>query len=160
MKRLAIAAICVALCALALPGVRHAPAQQHDQAVTSYAAKLKVLQAKLKVLQKERIAILSRDVKILELQFKLGAADFNQFATAEVELVDAQLDCSDTPQERIAYLEKGTEVAKDAVEFVEVRYKSGYRQTELDVNQSKVIYLNLQIKLLKERQKLASSKGR
>jgi hypothetical protein len=151
MKRLVIATIFIALCALALPGVRHAPGQQHDQTATGYAAKLKAL-------QKERIDILSRNVKILEVQYKVGAVDFKQFAAAEMELLDAQLDCSETPTERIAYLEKGNELAKAAVEFTEGRFKNGYNQTELDVNRSKAVYLDLQIKLLKERQKLASGK--
>ena len=83
-----------------------------------------------------------------------------QFAAANMELVDAQLDCSDTPEERIAYLEKGNGAAKAVVVIVEMRFKGAYKQTEVDVNRSKAVYLDMQIKLLKERQKLASGKGR
>ena len=151
MKRLAIATIC-ARYATGFASVRHAPAQQHDKTATSYAAKIKAL-------QEERIAILSRAVKIVTAQYMAGTADFKELAAAEMELVNAQLDCSDTPEERIAYLEAGSKMAKSAVEIAEVRFK-GRTISDLDVNWFKAVYLDMQIKLLKERQKLASSKAR
>ena len=50
-------------------------------------------------------------------------------------------------------------MAKSAVEIAEVRFK-GRTISDLDVNWFKAVYLDMQIKLLKERQKLASSKAR
>ena len=43
---------------------------------------------------------------------------------------------------------------------MEVRFRQGYVQTEVPVLRLKSLYLGMQIKLLKERQKLAAGKGK
>ena len=151
MQRLAIATICVALCALALPGVRHAPAQQHDQTATSYAAKLKAL-------QKERIAILSRNIEILLVQYKAGTADFRN-------LLRQRRNCSMPNWIARTHRKSESPILKRATRWQKPRWRlwkrgsNAYKETELDVNRFKAVYLDMQIKLLKERQKLASGKG-
>ena len=155
MKRLTICAMFAGLCAVAVFfGDRHAPAQQRqDQAVRDDAAQLQAL-------QKERIKMLSATAKRVETQFKLGAADYQQFVAAETELVNAEVEYSESPEERVGYLEKGSQLAKAIADIAEKRFKSGYIQTEVPVFRLKAVYLDLQIRLLKERQKLAAAKAR
>jgi hypothetical protein len=156
MKRFLIAAICVGLCALALLSVAHVPAQQSDQAATDTVAKLKAL-------QKERVAMLSQAVKLLKLQYEGAAAvavDFQQITAAEMDLVNAQIEYSEAPEERIAHLKEGVDVAKAAVQFEENRLRVGYRASPVDLCRLTARYLDIQIKLLKEQQKLASRKGK
>jgi hypothetical protein len=153
VKRIAVAAVCAGLCGLALLIARYAPAQQQDQAAKDHAAKIKAL-------QKERIDVLSQAVKILEVQYRTGVVDFQQYAAAVMDLIGAQLEYSDVPEERIARLEENCKAAKAAMEFVEARVRSGYRASEIDLCRLKALYLDVQIKLLKERQKLVASKGK
>ena len=99
MKRFLVVATCLALGALVMLSVGHAPAQQGDQAV-------KDNRAKIKALQEERVALLSQVAKIGEVQYKLGTIDVGQFAAAELDLVNSQIEYSETAEERVGYLEK------------------------------------------------------
>ena len=114
--------------------------------------------ATLKELQKERIDTLDRLVKFLSAQYKAGTVGVPELLTAESELVDAKLDFSDKPEERIALLEAQVETAKKTFELVKQRWKTGLC-TESDVERAKAHSLDVQIKLARERikQKPAST---
>jgi outer membrane protein TolC len=68
----------------------------------------------------------------------------------ETDLVNAQLDAADKPEERIAVLERGVKEESEFLKMVEARFNAG-TVTEADVRQARSCLLDVRIRLLRER---------
>ena len=104
-------------------------------------------------MQKERIDAFEKLVKILAEQYKLGIVPFADFSKAQEDLVEAKLEATDKPAERIALLGEQLKIAQDVLDFVEKSYKVGFKVTEVDYLRAKAHCLGIEIKLAKERGK-------
>jgi hypothetical protein len=110
--------------------------------------------AQIIALQKERIAALQELVEILIVQYQRGVVPFESLAAAQNELIDAQLDSTDKPEERVALLTQQLKIAEGVVDYSERKFMAGFRMTKTDVLHAKSHYLDVRIKLLRERGKL------
>jgi hypothetical protein len=106
--------------------------------------------ALLKAAQDDRIKELGTFVEILIAQYRVGTVDFNQLASAQNELSNALLDSTDQPEKRVALLEEQLVMANDILKIVQARVKAG-TVTQADVCHAKAIFLDVKIKLLRER---------
>ena len=112
--------------------------------------------AQLKAAQDERIKLLTQNVEILTEQYKIAAVDFPQVFSAECDLWNAQLDSTDEPEKRIALLTKQLDRANDFVKLTQGRFDAG-TLGNVDLNRTKSLYLNVKIKLLRERSKMRAA---
>jgi hypothetical protein len=108
--------------------------------------------AEIKVLQKERIAALSRAADVLLEHYRAGVADLRALAFAEKELVDAKLDSTDMPAERITLLNEELTRSEHFLAVAEARVRAG-AASEVEGLQAKALVLDVKIKLLRERGK-------
>jgi outer membrane protein TolC len=129
---------------LPLVMVRPASGQQTDV--------LKSDAAEVKELQKERVAVLTLLVKIVAAQYATGTVDFHQVAQAQRELLDAKVDSAGSPEERIALFEEQLKLASEILKVAQARFESG-RVSQPDVLRAKAFYLDVKIKLVRERAK-------
>jgi hypothetical protein len=113
--------------------------------------------AQIMALQKERIAALKELVEVCVAQYKMGTLAFDSVAAAQDELLCAQLDSTDKPEERVAILEKQLKLTKGVLDFIDVRLKAAFKVTTVDLLRAKSHYLEVQIKLLQERSKLKAA---
>lgn len=111
--------------------------------------------AELKALQKERIETLTQLAKILEAQYRAGHINLRRLATVEMELLDAKVEAAESPEERTARLEELLAKAKEVLGFAETRYRAGFHVTQADVLEAKSLYLDIKIRLTRERAKAA-----
>jgi hypothetical protein len=110
--------------------------------------------AQITALQKERVEILQQVVKIYLHQLKTGAEPLESVAAAQNELIDAQLDATDKPEERVALLTEQLKIAENVSDYYDSRFKSGFKISAADVLRAKSHYLTVKIKLLRESSKL------
>ncbi len=108
--------------------------------------------AELKAAQAEQVKTLTQLVEVLTAQYKTGTVDFAQFASAEAELCNAQLDATDGLEKRIALLTRQLDRASDVLKLAEARLAAG-TVAEADVFRAKSQYLDIRIKLLREKNK-------
>ncbi|MGO9109803.1 MAG: hypothetical protein ACLP9L_11275 [Thermoguttaceae bacterium] len=106
--------------------------------------------AQLKALQDERVKVLTQLVEVLVSQYKLGIVDLAQVASTEDELCNALLDSTDEPEKRVALLTKQLEKANDVLRITQGRRQAGAAGVA-DVYRAKSLYLDIKIKLLRER---------
>ena len=104
----------------------------------------------LKAAQDERIKVLRQLVESLLLQYREGTVDYNQLGSAQNELSSAMLDSTDDPAKRVALLEKQLVMANDVFRIVKARVDSG-TVTIADACRAKVVFLDIKVKLLRER---------
>jgi hypothetical protein len=110
----------------------------------------------IKQLQKERVKVLTDIVQITMKLFEKGInTDFSQVISVRLELINAQLDMTDNPNDRIALLEDQLQQIKTMLDMTEQRVRVA-TASEVDLLRAKSLYLKTQIALLKERQKLKS----
>jgi outer membrane protein TolC len=112
------------------------------------------LKAQIKALQKERIETLARLVEVCSAQYRVGANTFLSVLGAQDELVSAQLDATDKPEERVALLTNQVKIATDVLEVVQSHEKTA-RATQADVCRAQSHLLDIKIKLLRERGRLS-----
>jgi hypothetical protein len=112
--------------------------------------------AELRQLQQQRINVLSRLVELLTRQYKSGTAGFGEVAAAQIQLVDAKLDATEKPKERLALLEEQVKMAKALRDVADMRFRNG-ACTAADVCRAKALCLEIKIKLLRERGKQKGS---
>ena len=108
------------------------------------------LAAQIKSLQKERGKLLTELVEIRTAQYKAGVVPCEVLVGAEIDLVSAQLDAADKPEERIAVLERGVKEETDFLKIVEARFNAG-TVSDADVRQARSCLLDVRIRLLRER---------
>jgi hypothetical protein len=106
--------------------------------------------AQLKAAQEERIEVLTKLVTMLTSQYNAGTADIVQVHSAESDLCNALLDSTDEPEKPVALLTKQLEMAKEILVIARSRLDSGNLR-EADVFRAKSLFLDVKIKLLKER---------
>ncbi len=106
--------------------------------------------ALLKAAQDERIKVLGQLVEILLSQYTVGTVDFNQLGSAQNELSNALLDSMEEPEKRIAMLEKQLVMANDVLSVAKAKLNAG-TVTQADAVRAKAVFLDVKIKLLRER---------
>jgi hypothetical protein len=108
--------------------------------------------ATLEEMQKDRIDALEKLVGSLNAQYKVGTVTFDDFSKAEDDLIEAKLDATSQPDERIALLEKQLKLNQDLFDFVEKCYKAGFGKNPVtDYLRCKAHLLNIKIKLAREK---------
>jgi hypothetical protein len=112
--------------------------------------------SELKATQEERIKVLTELVDGLTSQYKSGTVEFGQVVAAENELCNALLDATDDPDKRIALLTKQLDRAGESLKVTQARHDAG-TVTFVDVARAKSQYLELKIKLLRERSRKKSA---
>ena len=104
----------------------------------------------IKALQKEQIEALTQLVKLVEDEYRKGAAELWTFVFADTALFNAQLDAADKSEDRIAAMEEGVKRETDFLKIVEARINAG-TITEADVRQTRSCLLDSKVRLLRER---------
>jgi hypothetical protein len=118
--------------------------------------------AKLDQLRKERIETLEKVVEHAKIQYELGAGanrDLATFNAAQEELVEAKLDATDKPEERITLLKEQLKIAQEVSDYNIKSHDAGFRISDLEVGQAKAHALKIEIQLAKEELKLEDSKA-
>jgi outer membrane protein TolC len=113
--------------------------------------------AETRTLLKERHTLLTKIVAHVTARYQAGATDFTGVAQAQRDLLRATLELEEDLEKRIALLQGNEKTAKEAVEVADRKYKSG-QSPEVDVLQAKVVLLEVQIELLREKAKLKPRK--
>ena len=109
--------------------------------------------AQLKAAQDERVKVLSQLVDVLTANYKLGLVGFAQVSSAENDLCNALLDSTDEPEKRVALLTKQLDKVNDLLKTT--RYRRETAQVDVvDVYRAEAVYLDVKIKLLRERSKV------
>lgn len=106
--------------------------------------------AEIKELQQQRIATLADAAEYTLEMYKEGRHEFDRVVLAQADLVNARLDATEKPDERIALLEQQLKLAEAALDFADGRFRNGLT-TRVDVLQAKANVLDIKIKLLRER---------
>jgi hypothetical protein len=75
--------------------------------------------------------------------------DIGRVFQAERDLLKATVDLDETPEKRLAALEKVQDLAKKIVTIAKARFDSG-RGTEADLLQATAVFLEARIDLLRE----------
>jgi hypothetical protein len=103
----------------------------------------------LKALRKERQATLSKLVFMLTEEYKTGRVDMGRVVRAQRELLKATVDLDESPDKRLAALEKVRDHAKLIVQIAKSRFDLG-KNTEADLLEATAILLEARIDLLRE----------
>ena len=133
-------------CVLVLSSLLAAAAQQPKTTRDSAA--------EIKSLQEKRIEVLQKLVKVCDSQQRVGALPFESVAAAQYELIDAQLDATNKPKERVVLLEQELKVAEHVQRYLEGKYKAGFKSFEADLLRAESQCLSVKIELLRERSRL------
>jgi hypothetical protein len=104
----------------------------------------------LKALQNERIEVLTQLVVSAHGMYAAGIGRFGEVLAAHNLLIAAQLDSTDDPEKRVALLTQQLKVVSALVEENQERVAAGMAMP-MDVYQAKSLYLDVKIKLLRER---------
>jgi hypothetical protein len=108
------------------------------------------LSVQIKALQRERVETLAKLVNYCKAEFAVGAMRCQEVIDAETDLIRAELDATDKPDERIALLTAHVSSQTQFLKSVEYR-----RQTETlglaNVYRARSMLSNTKIMLLQER---------
>jgi outer membrane protein TolC len=105
--------------------------------------------SEIKRLQQERIDVLRQAVEVLSQMYLAGVRDFRPLVSAQIDLMNARLDASDQPEERVALLKEQLTLAEKTMQYAEERYKLG-AGSQVDCLQSRALCLDIRIRLLRE----------
>jgi hypothetical protein len=105
--------------------------------------------SEIKKLQKERIDVLSQTVEVLSHMYLAGVRDFRPLIAAQIDLLNARLDASDKPEDRVALLKEQLTLAEKTMQYAEERYKQG-AASQVDSLQARALCLDIRIRLLRE----------
>ena len=111
------------------------------------------VKAQIKALQKERTETLLRLVELDVRQYEMGVTTLEALVAAQNELVSAQLEATEKPEERVALLTDQLKIATACVKLTQGRFESG-NITQADVYRATSHFLDIKIKLLRERSRL------
>jgi hypothetical protein len=142
MRRCLLATIFVGLLAFsaALALVAAAPQQERPTADNFN---------QITALQKERVETLQRLLPLCTASYDAGRLGFESLAAAHDELLKAQLELADKPDQRVALLKAQVQVSQDILKIAEMRVKGGVA-SQADALQAKAHYLAIKIHLLRE----------
>jgi hypothetical protein len=107
------------------------------------------LRMQLRGLRQERIKTLQQHLQVLASVHREGRVDLDRLLTAQAALLDAKLDASEAPAERVKDLDAHCAVLKGALDIAESRFEAGVIQ-EAEVVQARAAYVRSQIRLLRE----------
>jgi hypothetical protein len=114
-------------------------------------------------IQKERIEVLQNLVDVCVAQFNVRAIPLESVVAAQNEFIDAKLELTDKPEERVALLTSQLIIALKIAETVSIygngRYATALPINEADILRAKSHYLAIKIKLLQEQGKLKANRG-
>lgn len=105
--------------------------------------------AQIKSLQKERVETLRKLVELYVEFYQVGKSDITPAIGAQTELVNAQLECTEDRDERIALLTEQLQSVTVFLKLAEGRFNNGMT-TQADVLRAKSLLLDTKIKLLRE----------
>jgi hypothetical protein len=145
MKRFTFSVVLLGSLGISLLIARTALTDQPSEKATS-----------LEELQKDRIETLEEAFAIVKNQFEKGADEWNDFAKAHDELIEAKLEATDKLAERITLLEEQLKAARGLFDYAEEGKKHGLT-TVLDTLRAKAHCQEIEIKLFKERNKAKSA---
>jgi hypothetical protein len=151
MKRCTILAVLLGFFAVALPIARPARGEQPKEQQAGEAAVLAQM-------QKERIETLEKLVGMVMKKYQIGLAQFSDVAKVQEELIEAKLESTTAPDERIALLTEQMKAAQEVFDIVEKQYKVGFRVSDVDLHQTKAHLQTIEIKLFKEKKNADSAK--
>jgi hypothetical protein len=114
--------------------------------------------ADVRALQKERHDILMTVVQVATKHYQAGRADFHQLVVATREAMDAALELSETPARRLQLLREHKKLAEEAFKITKARFESG-RATEQGVLLARAALLDVQIRILREEEKIGRQTG-
>jgi outer membrane protein TolC len=109
--------------------------------------------AEVKTLLKERQKLHEKIVRYVTENYRAGVADFAKLAEAQRNWLRATLELEEDPGARIALLKNIETSAKEAAEIAEKKFGVGHA-TALEPLQAKVVVLDVQIELLREKAKV------
>jgi outer membrane protein TolC len=108
----------------------------------------------IRMLQKERVKVLQQLVAVHIEHYKQGIVDFPKIADAQDALVNAQLELTDKPEERIALLKTQLEASENILKIAEEKSKMGMG-SQADMLRAKAHCLDIKIRLLQEHSRQA-----
>jgi RNA polymerase sigma factor (sigma-70 family) len=111
--------------------------------------------AKLRALLKERLAAVQTHAERVRLLNKQGAASQEEVKQADLRVYKAELDLCDTPQQRIAVLEKSAKVYEEVEDHTTALARQGAASSGA-VIEAKLSRLEAQIAVEREKAKLAT----
>jgi outer membrane protein TolC len=111
------------------------------------------VKAQIKALQKERVEALTRLVEVYTVQYKMGTGTFEALVGAQDDLVNAQLDSTEKPEERVALLTGHLKTATDAAKIAQGMVEAGAASQAI-IYRARSHLLDIKIKLLRERSRL------
>ncbi|MGO8749555.1 MAG: TolC family protein [Thermoguttaceae bacterium] len=106
--------------------------------------------SQIKALQKDRIEALTRLVDVCWSQYRAGSNTFSTVVGAHDQLLSAQLDFTEKPEERVALLTNQAKTATEYLELTQGRFKTGIT-TQADIYRAQSHLLDIKINLLRER---------
>jgi outer membrane protein TolC len=144
MKRYTIPAVVLGFIVISMLAARPALTGQPDENKSDE-------QRSLAQLRKERIEIYEKIVPIILEQYRSGIAAFSDYANAQEDLINAKLEATEKPSERITLLEDELKLAKKSADMIEQAHQAGAQVTEADALRAKAHCLTIEIRLAKER---------
>ncbi|PQO43138.1 hypothetical protein C5Y93_25875 [Blastopirellula marina] len=109
----------------------------------------------LQELRKRRVEELAEACTILQRQYESGVIPLEQLLSARAQLAEAEVEAAETPQARVAVLEKLLALSKEHVQVVQGRVDSGNTST-VDLLLAKAALTSIEIKLLQAKEELES----
>ncbi|HSI32046.1 MAG: TolC family protein [Phycisphaerae bacterium] len=111
-------------------------------------------EAEVRKLREEKVAVLQDVVRGALAMHEQGTASYDDVASAQRQLLAAELEAATTVAQRLALLEKALAVAKEQEARADKAYLAG-RMRAFERSRAKVGRIQLQIDLAVERDKLA-----
>jgi hypothetical protein len=149
MKRFSLIAVlfgfAVVSFSLARPGLSDQQGEKKSDART-----------KLEQLQQERIESLEKLVDLVKQQFEAGAGAYKNLENIIVvqeELIEAKLDATDKPDERIAFLKEQLKFSQEIFAYIKKMHDVGFNATDAEYFRAQAHCLSIEIKIVKEEAK-------
>ena len=120
----------------------------HPTSTAQESANSDATNARLQELQQERVDVLKQAVEVALELYGEGKRDFSVVRATQEDLLEAQLEMTQTRDERIRVLASQLKIAKGSLVVAEMRSRGGVTSV-LDVHQAKSVVLRVEILLLK-----------
>ena len=115
------------------------------------------LAAELTKLRMNRVATLQELLDLSFVGYRHGEFAVDQVLEAQLDLTEAQLEMAETPDQRIALLEKQLKIAKRTLDAAE-NLGAAKEVSRCDALRAKAAMLGVEIKLLRERAKAKATR--
>ena len=106
--------------------------------------------AELTKLRMNRVATLQRLLDLSFVGYRQGQFPIDQVLDAQHDLMEAQLEIAETPDQRIAMLERQLKITKQTLEAAE-KLRAAQEVSQCDTLRAKAALMGVEIKLLQER---------